>query len=263
MGYEIIEGDCVDVMGGMDAESVHAVVTSPPYAMQRAAQYGGVPESEYPEWTVRWMQEVHRVLVPQGSVIINIREHVRDGQISDYVHHTRLAIRDAGWFEWDELIWHKKTSAPIGHPRRPRRSWERLLWFGKERQGWCDAKANGKPTRNAGRCARGGEWYDPVRGKPNAPGIARQTDVCKFATSNFIGHPAAYPPELAAWCIKLIAPPGGTILDPFSGSGSTGVACVTNGFNYIGCELSPEYADIARNRIEAAMPQGVANELAV
>ena len=262
MAYEVIQGDCVDVMGGMDAESVHAVVTSPPYAMQRAAQYGGVPESEYPEWTVRWMHEVRRVLVPQGSVIINIREHVKDGQISDYVHHTRLALRDAGWFEWDELIWHKKSSAPIGHPKRPRRSWERLLWFGKERQGWCDAKANGgvsdriahpKPFMKTHQSG----WISNAT-SPMRKGIARQTDVCWADTSNFIGHPAAYPPELAAWCIKLIAPPGGTILDPFNGSGSTGVACVTNGFNYIGCEIDPQYADIARNRIDAAMPQGVA-----
>jgi DNA modification methylase len=73
LSYEVLHGDCREVMAGMDADSVHAVVTSPPYAMQRAKQYGGVPESDYPEWAVQWMQEVHRVLVPQGSVIINIR----------------------------------------------------------------------------------------------------------------------------------------------------------------------------------------------
>lgn len=250
MSYEVITGDCRDTMRAMDAESIDAIVTSPPYAMQRKAQYGGVPECDYPSWTVGWMSEARRVLKPSGSLILNIREHVRDGQISDYVHKTRLAVRESGWFEWDELIWHKTNPAPIGHPKRPRRSWERLLWFGKSRQGYANPKSNGVQTKNAGRCSRGGEWINPVSGKKNAPGIARCTDVFSSSVSNQGIHPAAYPPELASWCIKLITPPGGTVLDPFNGSGSTGKAAVREGFNYIGCELNPEYADIARARIE-------------
>jgi DNA modification methylase len=117
-GITIYCGDCRDLLPGLGAGSIDAVVTSPPYAEQRKNLYGGVPEEDYPAWTVAWMREVARVLKPAGSVLINIREHVREGQISDYVHRTRLDLRADGWCECDELIWIKPMSPPVGHPGR-------------------------------------------------------------------------------------------------------------------------------------------------
>jgi site-specific DNA-methyltransferase (adenine-specific) len=254
--WRVEVGDCIEVMRGLDAGSVDAVVTSPPYAMQRAKQYGGIPDADYPAWTVAWMAEAHRLLVPSGSVIINIREHVKDGQISDYVHHTRLALREWGWFEWDELIWIKKTSAPIGHPSRPRRSWERLLWFGKSRQGFAAPKANGSPSESVGRSvskAISGGYQGRVTGQIN-PGIARCRDYIVCNPEHNQNHPAPYPAELAEWCINLTCPFGGTVLDPFTGSGTTGMVAVRNGRNFVGSELNPEYADMARGRMAGAVP---------
>jgi DNA modification methylase len=63
-------------------------------------------------------------------------------------------------------------------------------------------------------------------------------------------HPTVKPIDLMAYLCRLITPPGGTILDPFMGSGSTGVAALREGFKFIGIELNPEYAEIARKRIE-------------
>jgi site-specific DNA-methyltransferase (adenine-specific) len=70
-------------------------------------------------------------------------------------------------------------------------------------------------------------------------------------------HPTVKATALMRFLCRLITPPCGVILDPFTGSGSTGRGAVLEGFNFIGCELSPEYADIARRRIEVAV-QGVA-----
>ena len=64
-------------------------------------------------------------------------------------------------------------------------------------------------------------------------------------------HPTVKPIELMKYLIKLITPPGGVVLDPFNGSGSTGCAAVELGFEYIGCELDPAYVEIAKKRIEA------------
>jgi hypothetical protein len=64
-------------------------------------------------------------------------------------------------------------------------------------------------------------------------------------------HPTVKPTELMAYLCRMITPPGGTVLDPFNGSGSTGKAAVREGFDYIGCELDPEYVEIARARIGA------------
>jgi len=65
-------------------------------------------------------------------------------------------------------------------------------------------------------------------------------------------HPTVKPTELMKYLCRLITPPGGTVLDPFNGSGSTGKAAVLEGFDYIGIELSPEYVAIAEARINAA-----------
>lgn len=62
-------------------------------------------------------------------------------------------------------------------------------------------------------------------------------------------HPTVKPKKLMAYLIKLITPPGGTVLDPFMGSGSTGIACKENGFQFIGIEREPEYFEIAKARV--------------
>jgi DNA modification methylase len=68
-------------------------------------------------------------------------------------------------------------------------------------------------------------------------------------------HPTVKPTDLMRYLCRLVTPPGGVVLDPFMGSGSTGKAAVMEGFRFIGCELSDDYVEIARARILAAMPQ--------
>ena len=63
-------------------------------------------------------------------------------------------------------------------------------------------------------------------------------------------HPTVKPIDLMRWLVRLVTPPGGTVLDPFTGSGTTGVAATLEGVDFIGCELDPEYAEIAKARIE-------------
>jgi DNA modification methylase len=259
VSWDILEGDCVDVMATLPAESVDAVITSPPYAMQRKATYGGVPEADYPAWTVAWMREARRLLKPDGSVVINIRPHVRNGQISDYTLRTRLALREDGWAEVEELIWHKKGGAPLGHVGRPRRSWESMHWFAHHGRPFCDPKAAGSPTMRFGGLA-GGRRGTHIHG-PQADlvaGVARVGDVVEISTRKnendgaLNRHPAPYPPALAEWVGKLVCPTGGTILDPFSGSASTGIAAIRNGWDYIGIEAMAEYAAMSRRRLRAA-----------
>ena len=262
-GWELYTGDCADVMAGLQAESVDSIVTSPPYAMQRKTTYGGMPEADYPVWTVRWMNEARRILKPDGSVIINIRPHIKGGVISDYVLRTRLALRDDGWAELEELIWHKKGGAPLGSTKRPRRSYESLLWYGKHGKAYADPKAAGPLTVHVGLTpgSRGrGEYVNSAQRdgnvRPPEPVRARVSDVAVLSTrlnekSNGLNdHPAPYPWQLAEWCGRLITPPGGTILDPFNGSASTGVAALRNGWNYIGIDAVPEYIEMSGRRLD-------------
>lgn len=67
------------------------------------------------------------------------------------------------------------------------------------------------------------------------------------------GHPTVKPTDLMAYLVRLVTPPGGLVLDPFTGSGSTGKAAIREGFRFVGCELSDEYAWLADRRIEAEL----------
>jgi site-specific DNA-methyltransferase (adenine-specific) len=68
-------------------------------------------------------------------------------------------------------------------------------------------------------------------------------------------HPTVKPTELMRYLCRLVTPPGGVVLDPFTGSGSTGKAAVLEGFRFIGIEREAEYVEIARARIAAVMPK--------
>lgn len=96
---------------------------------------------------------------------------------------------------------------------------------------------NGKPVGEGESM-----WMDPKVSGPKK--IAEQP----AGTNN---HPTVKPVELMKYLIKLVTPPNGIVLDPFNGSGSTGMAAVELGHEYIGCELDPNYVEIAKRRIEA------------
>ena len=68
-------------------------------------------------------------------------------------------------------------------------------------------------------------------------------------------HPTVKPIDLMCWLVRLVTPPNGIVLDPFMGSGSTGIACVREGFGFIGIEREEKYFDIACKRIEAAVKE--------
>lgn len=249
-------------MASLPAGSVDAVITSPPYAMQRAATYGGVSEAAYPAWTVAWMKQARRLLKPDGSVVVNIAPHLADGQLSDYLLHTRLAIRADDWIECDELIWHKTDAAPLGSPVRPRRAWESLLWYAKHPRPFSDPYAAGDaPVRQydrtgTDRSTRNG--WGQVKAAPPVrdAAVVRVSNVASIgkAKASDVDHPAMFPSALVEWVGRLVCPPGGTVLDPFSGSGTSGIACLRNGWNYIGIEIDPGYVAMSRERLRSKPP---------
>ncbi len=70
-------------------------------------------------------------------------------------------------------------------------------------------------------------------------------------------HPTVKPIDLMRWLVRLVTPPGGTVLDPFTGSGTTGCSAIVEGFEFVGCEMSEEYAEIARGRMRYAATRPV------
>jgi site-specific DNA-methyltransferase (adenine-specific) len=115
-----------------------------------------------------------------------------------------------------------------------------------------NSMVSGKATKDGFLKGLGNNAHHDTR----ASGGAARFFYCAKATTEERGegnnHPTVKPVSLMRWLVRLVTPKGGTVLDPFMGSGSTGLACDAEQFNFIGCELSPEYAAIAETRIRNA-----------
>ena len=238
------------------------MVTSPPYAEQRAGHDAGIPEEDYPDFTVQWMDALRPKLTPDGSVLIVIRPHLRDGVLSDYVLRTRLAVRESGWNECEELIWYKSAAPPLGSTLRPRRAWESILWFSPCAQPYADLKACGRESNRLGfegtpKFSEGGistktGWHPQIESVGIASGTARITDVLIAPVGGNepgLDHPAVFPLGLAEQLIKTFSQAGDLVLDNFCGSGQTLLAAKGCGRRYLGIEREAKYVRIALGRL--------------
>jgi len=127
-------GDSKEVLRQFPDNSVDLIFTSPPYADQRKKTYGGISPEKYVEWFLPISGQLLRVLKPDGTFVLNIKEKVVNGERSTYVLELILEMRKQGWLWTEEFIWHKKNSYPGKWPNRFRDSWERLLQFNKSRK---------------------------------------------------------------------------------------------------------------------------------
>lgn len=134
IGNTVHLGDCRDVLHAYDDNSVSLIITSPPYADQRASTYGGVNPDKYVEWFLPRSAEFLRVLRPDGSFILNIKEKAINGERHTYVLELILAMRKQGWYWTEEYIWHKRNCFPGKWPNRFRDAWERCLHFTKSKK---------------------------------------------------------------------------------------------------------------------------------
>lgn len=85
---------------------------------------------------------------------------------------------------------------------------------------------------------------------PESAGLNNPRSGAQFQSTRGNVHPTVKPLALMRWLVRLVTPPGGIVLDPFTGSGTTGKAAYMEGFHFVGCELEPAHVEIARARIE-------------
>ena len=114
------------------------------------------------------------------------------------------------------------------------------------------AKAS-RSERNAGCEGLEAKVKDAEYRQPTGNPLVDRIHGCGVKAVNH--HPTVKPLSLMQWLVRLVARPGDVVLDPFTGSGTTGVACAKEGRDFIGIELDAEYVEIARRRIEAASAQ--------
>jgi DNA modification methylase len=263
---KIIQGDCLHVLPQMPSNMIDLIVTSPPYADSRKSTYGGIDPDQYVEWFLPISSELKRVLKPEGTFILNIKEKVVDGERHTYVLELILALRKQGWLWTEEYMWHKKNSAPGKWPNRFRDAWERCLQFNKQKQfamyqdnvqvpmgDWARSRLkNLSETDKRRDQSRVGSGFGKNVSKWVGRDMAYPDNVLYLApeTGNK-NHSAAFPLELPAWFIKLFTKEGDLVLDPFLGSGTTAVAAKQQHRHYLGIELKDEYYALAFSNVNA------------
>lgn len=263
---KIFCGDSVEVLRDLPDGSVNLIVTSPPYADQRKATYGGVHPDKYVDWFLPIASELKRTLRNDGSFVLNIKEKVVDGQRHTYVLELILALKKQGWFWTDEYIWHKKNSTPGKWSNRFRDSWERCLHFTKQKKfkmfqeevmlpmgDWAKTRLKNLSENDSRRFnSQVGSGFGKDISKWVGREMAYPTNVLHLASEcGNKRHSAAFPESLPTWFIKLFSEAGDVVLDPFSGSGTTCVVAERLGRNYVGIEIKEDYCQIAAERLEA------------
>jgi site-specific DNA-methyltransferase (cytosine-N4-specific) len=175
-----------------------------------------------------------------------------------------FALQDDGWILRNEIIWHKRNSMPEKAQDRLTNRHEHLFLLTKLPSYWFDLDAirnpitperirrDGHPERNshvyAAPGTNHGQGPTSLHRTANALG-SNPGDVWDIPTRPYAAaHFAVFPIDLPVRCIKAGCKPGGTVLDPFSGSGTTGAAARQLGRRYVGIDLNPAYHDLAKAR---------------
>ena len=229
-------GDCLHVMQDLTADSVDLIVTSPPYANMRAHTYGGIDHDLYVPWFCERAEQMLRILKPTGSLVVNIKEDVVDGERHLYVYELILALRNELGFRFiDEYIWHKSNPAPGLRKYRMVDAFERLLHFSLQTELKINREAVKVPARSTKYLNRTPTEKDMVV-RYRSTGSGHSTREANFFgrthvyPSNVLhkpvicygtGHSAAYSEWIPEFFIKLFTDAGDTVLDPFLGSGTT------------------------------------------
>ena len=315
--WQVITGDCLEVMRGMDADSVDSIVTDPPYGLSFMGK-----DWDHSIPGVHFWQEALRVAKPGAHLLAF-------GGTRTF-HRLAVAIEDAGWEFFDTTIWLYGSGKPKArHLLKPahepifmgrKRSFGSLKQnaarFGTGRLNINDCRVpvdDDRPYlvprpdggRHPANVIHDGSdavfsvfpWTagrNPLGYKVNTktpPGTEITSNVYRnglkeaktvgYADSGSAAryfycakvspadredgnhHPTVKPTSLMRYLCRLVTPPGGVVLDPFAGSGSTGKAAMLEGFGFIGIELNKEYADIARARIAKAAEQARQLELPI
>ncbi len=265
---EILLGDARQTLLDFPEGYFNCVVTSPPYWGLRdygiEGQIGAeTTVDEYIADLVRLFREVRRTLADDGTLWLNIGDSYTSGgrtwrgadaknkgRAMDYRAPTpeglkpkdligvpwklAFALQGDGWYLRSDMIWNKPNCQPESVKDRPTRSHEYVFLFSKSEKYYYDWQKIIEPA------------VDPKQKSKN-----RRT-VWNINTEPYSGsHFAVYPRALVRLCVAAGSRENGRVLDPFIGSGTTGVVCNELNRDCIGIELNADYADLARQRLRS------------
>ncbi len=261
---KIYQGDSIELLKKLESDSIDLVITSPPYStLKTYIDNNGINADDYVDWFIPYCKEIERVLKPTGSFILNINDKINNGFRHPYVFDLISRLhKETNLKMFERLFWNKMK----GLPNRSRFGdrVEFIFWFAKEKGFYFNIDEMRTPYSQKSiqrmknplkkRFARNEENQNSNEYKdwnPNPLGALPTTLVNISSESKRIAdnHVAVYPLELVNYFIKGSTKPGDVVLDPFMGTGTTGLSAINLGRNYIGFEMQQDYIDIANSRI--------------
>ena len=240
--YRVLQGDCLEVVRSLPAESVDLAFADPPYNLEKA--YASTSDrrgrGEYLGWCHAWMTEYARVVRPGGTVAVLTLPQWAASHARFLLRHRRL--RFDRWIVWDAL------AEPKGRGLLP--AHYALLLFTKGRA------ARRPPLTapdGAGALCRRAACIASRPPAPLAPLSDVWLDIPRLRHARYRDeHPCQLPRPLVDRVVALASPPGGVVLDAFCGTGTTGAAALALARRALLSDASAEYVDLTRKKISAA-----------
>jgi len=262
--------DCVDVFRHLPASSVDVIVTSPPYNLGiRYNQYeDSLSRNDYLRWTAAWVAEAARVLRPDGSLFLNVGAKPSDPWTAlDVAQAARAHLRLQNIIHWIKSIAIEKASAgaaaglsrdlavghykPINSDRFLNDCQEFVFHFTPHGSTTLDRLALGVPYQDQSNIGRWRAAADGVRCRGNTWFIPYETIQRRDRDRP---HPATFPTRLPEHCLRLHGLQRVKLaMDPFTGLGSTAVACARLGVDFIGADVDETYLTEAVSRTKQAV----------
>jgi modification methylase len=244
---QIVIGDCLEILPSFPAGSVDLVFADPPYNLQLrqelyrpdSSRVDGVADDwdrfdsfeAYDRFTREWLEACRRVLKPSGSLWVIGTYH--------NIHRVGAILQDLGYWILNEIVWIKSNPMPNFRGVRFTNAHETLLWAARERSARYAFHHHAMKSLNEELQMRS-DWVLPVcSGKERLRIAGRKV------------HSTQKPEALLYRVILSSTNPGGLVLDPFFGTGTTGVVAKRLGRRWIGIEKDSSYAKAAKRRIEA------------
>lgn len=261
MSYTIHQGDCLDVLKTMDDNCIDLVVTSPPYDNLRT--YNGNNKGWGENIWSEVICQLYRVIAKGGVIVWVVGDETVNGSESGSSFKQALWAKHCGFNLHDTMIYEKPNFSAVGALQvRYAQVFEYMFVWSKGKPKTFNpikdrvCKYAGKPKSGTIRQKDGTTKPMSNIGKIRAQ-FGQRYNVWKINPQSVKGHPAPFPLSLAQDHIISWSNKNDTVLDPFMGSGTTGVACKKLNRKFIGIELDSDYIKIARARIAAVDPDQV------
>ncbi|HAU1203951.1 site-specific DNA-methyltransferase [Legionella pneumophila serogroup 1] len=273
----IYVGNSLQLLQNIPENSIDCIVTSPPYYGQRDygvdGQIGNEKEPlEYINNLVLIFNECKRVLKSTGTFWLNLGDKYHNGNLLGMPWRVALALQDHGWILRNDIIWHKPNAMPHSAKNRLTVDHEYIFFFTLQNKDYYfnqdvireeHVTFSEKSKMKGGRNHFGKKGGTPELGKNGGnsnlhtgrwdqafhPKGRNKRTVWNVSLSKFRGaHFAVFPEKLIEPCILSGCPENGIVLDPFFGAGTTGYVAQNNNRKYLGLEISPVFAEIAKER---------------